>query len=78
MHDNYWILDYNNYNYTNLNSNNINGISRDFVLPKISQTPMNYQVSSNEMKEIKEEEQNQDKLKEFRSMMNKLMNEIEE
>ena len=42
---------------------------------------MNYLPSSqelNEIKEIKEEEQNMDKVNEFRSMMNKLMSEIEE
>ena len=72
------------YDYNNdYNSYNVNVINqkRDYVLPKIPQSTMNYLPSSqelNEIKEIKEEEQNMDKVNEFRSMMNKLMSEIEE
>ena len=72
------------YDYNNdYNSYNVNVITkkRDYVLPKIPQSTMNYLPSSqelNEIKEIKEEEQNMDKVNEFRSMMNKLMSEIEE
>ena len=71
--------DYNN-DYNSYNVNIINQ-KRDYVLPKIPQSTMNYLPSSqelNEIKEIKEEEQNMDKVNEFRSMMNKLMSEIEE
>ena len=72
------------YDYNNdYNSYKVNVINqkRDYVLPKIPQSTMNYLPSSqelNEIKEIKEEEQNMDKVNEFRSMMNKLMSEIEE
>ena len=72
------------YDYNNdYNSYNVNVINqkRDYVLPKIPQSTMNYLPSSqelNEIKEIKEEEQNMDKVNEFRSMMNKLMSAIEE
>lgn len=72
------------YDYNNdYNSYNVNVINqkRDYVLPKIPQSTMNYLPSSqelNKIKEIKEEEQNMDKVNEFRSMMNKLMSEIEE
>ena len=70
----------NDYNIYNVNAVNTNQ-KRDYILPKIPQSTMNYLPSSqelNEIKEIKEEEQNMDKVNEFRSMMNKLMSEIEE
>lgn len=69
------------YDYDNINNEyNLNVINqkRDYVLPKIPQSTVNYVPSSQELNEIKEEEHNMDKVNEFRSMMNKLMSEIEE